>query len=104
MEKSKEFTVKVKDDATFIESLAMVDKYINNHPKESIFPIYDQYIHNYLQLLIDLTHEKIYEDVAVTAYGPNEEGQFLKFNPVGDNIYFNLFPNSEIYLQPDAGC
>mgnify|MGYP006277562525 CR=1 FL=1 len=57
-----------------------------------------------MQLFIDLKKEEIYEDVAVTAYAPDEDGQMTKFNPVGRNIYFKLYPDTKIYLQPDAGC
>jgi hypothetical protein len=99
-----DLTLSVEDNTNFVESVALVDKYIYNHPEESIFPIYDDYIHNYLQLFIDLRNEEIYEDVAVNAYAPNENGQMTKFNPVGADIYFNLHPNTKIFLQPDAGC
>ncbi len=104
LQKGIELTLNVEDDTIFVEALALVDKYIYNHPEESIFPIYDDYIHNYLQLFIDLKNEKIYQDVAVHAYAPDGNGETTKFNPVGANIYFNLFPNTKIFLQPDSGC
>lgn len=95
----KNFTVEVKDDATFIECLSMVDKYVINHPQESIFPIYEGYIHYYLQLFWDPREDKIYEDCGLLPYGPNRE-----FMPIYDNPEYNVIPNSEIDIQPDAGC
>lgn len=104
LQKGMELTLNIEDDTTFVEALALVDKYIYNHPEESIFPIYDGYIHNYFQLFIDLKNDELYKDVAVNAYAPDENGDMTKFNPVGENIYFNLFPGTNIYLQPDADC
>lgn len=75
-----------------------------NDPESSIFPIYDGYMLCYLQLFVDLIKEKLYDDVGVFAYGPNENGALRKFNPVRDNIYFNLYPDSLIELQQDVGC
>ncbi len=103
-QKGKGYTVMVKDDATFIESLAMVDKQELSDPKNSIFPINEGYIHNYLQLFVNLEEDYIYEDVGISAYGPDEEGLMRKFIPIKENIYFNIYPNSEIQLQPDVGC
>lgn len=94
----------MEDDTTFVEALALVDKIVFSHPEESIFPIYDNRIHNYFHLFIDLQNDRIYEDVAVTAYAPNEQGERTKFNPIGEDIEFNLFPDTAIYLQPNAGC
>ena len=99
LSKGKEFTVEVKDDATIIEALAMVDKYITDHPEESIFPIFEGYIQNYLQLLYDPENNSIYDDVGMMPYGPNR-----KFMPIREDINFNLYPNSIIYLEPDSGC
>ncbi len=94
----------MKDDATFVEALAIVDKQVLENPEDSIFPINEGYIHNYLQLLIDFVNNSIYDDVGVNAYGPDENGAMRKFNPIRDNIEFNIYPNSEIQLQPDVGC
>ena len=104
LQKGKEFTVNVKDDANIIEALSMVDKYLFEHPEESIFPIYEGYIHNYLQLFINLEENVIYEDVGISPYAPNEEGLLRKFNPVRDDITFKLYPDSVIELQQDVGC
>ena len=99
LSKGKEFTVEVKDDATIIEALAMLDKYITEHPEESIFPIFDGYIHNYLQLFYDPENDLIYDDVGIMPYGPDR-----KFMPIRENINFNLYPDSTINLEPDSGC
>jgi hypothetical protein len=74
------------------------------NPKGSIFPINKGYIHNYLQLFIDFEENTIYDDVGVSAYAPDEEGNMTIFNPIRDNLGFNLYPNSVIQLQPDVGC
>ena len=104
LSKGKEFVVSVKDDAIFIEALAMVDKYIYKNPEESIFPIFDGYIHNYLQLFWNPEENTIYDDVGLFPYGPDENGDLREFMPLRDNIDFNLYPDSVIDLQPDSGC
>jgi hypothetical protein len=100
----KTITVTVKDDAIFIEALAMVDNYIFDHPEESIFPIFDGYIHNYLQLFWDPENNEIYDDVGLFPYGPDQQGELRKYMPLRENLNFNLYPNSIIDLQPDSGC
>ena len=70
----------------------------------TIFPINEGYIHNYMQLLIDFKTNSIYEDVGIYAYAPDENGLMQKFNPIRDNIEFNVYPDSYIQLQPDVGC
>ena len=82
----------------------MVDKQVVENPKDSIFPIYEGYIHNYLQLFINLEENSIYDDVGIYAYGPDENGLMRKFNPIRDNVEFNIYPDSVIQLQPDVGC
>lgn len=104
LQKGRKYEVKVKDDATFLEALAMVDKQELESPEKSIFPINEGYIHNYLQLIVNLEENSIYEDVGISAYGPDENGLMKKFNPVRENIQFNVYPNSKIQLQPDVGC
>ena len=103
-QQGKRYSITVKDDATFIECLAMVDKQELSDPKTSIFPTNNGYIHNYLQLFVNLEEDYIYEDVGISAYGPDEEGLMRKFMPIKENIYFNIYPNSDIQLQPDVGC
>ncbi|MFX0073112.1 MAG: hypothetical protein ACFFAO_18695 [Candidatus Hermodarchaeota archaeon] len=104
LQKGKKYTVEIKDDASFLETLAMVDKQELENRETSIFPINDGYIHNYMQLFVNLEENYIYEDVGLTAYGPDENGLMRKFNPIRENIEFNVYPNSEIKLQPDVGC
>ena len=82
----------------------MVDKQLKDNPTESIFPINDGYIHNYLQLFVNLEENYIYEDVGLTAYGPDDNGNLTKFNPIQQNLEFNLYPDTKINLQPDVGC
>ena len=104
LQQGKKYTVYIKDNASFIETLAMVDKIEMETPKESIFPINEGYIHNYLQLFVNFEENSIYEDVGIYAYGPDENENMRKFNPIRDNIEFNLYPDSVIQLQPDVGC
>lgn len=104
MQKGKKYTVEVKDNASFVEALAMVDKQELESPEGSIFPINEGYIHNYLQLFVNLEESYIYNDVGIYAYGPDENGLMRKFNPISDNVEFNVYPDSEIQLQPDVGC
>ncbi len=104
LQKGKTFIVQVKDDATFVEALANVDKYIFENPHESIFPIFEGYIHYYLQLFWNPKENIIYDDIGLMPYGPDEEGNLRKFMPLRDNINFILYPDSVIDLQPDSGC
>lgn len=104
LQKGKKYTIELKDNGTLIEALALVDKLEIGSPEGSIFQINDGYIHYYLQLFINLEEYTIYDDVGVSAYGPDEDGLLTKFNPIRDNIQFNLFPDSVIQLQPDVGC
>jgi len=53
---------------------------------------------------VNLEENNIYEDVGVQAYSPDKKGRLRKFNPIGTDIFFNLKPDAEIDLQPDAGC
>ena len=94
----------MNDNATFIEALAMVDKIALENPKDSIFPLFDGYIHNYLHLFWDPEENKVYDDVGIFAYGPDENGNLREFMPIRDDINFNLYPDSVIDLQPDPGC
>lgn len=104
LSKGKTFMIETKDDATIIDVLAEVDRQVKQKPKESIFPLYDDYIHNYLQLFVNLDDDIIYEDVGMSAYGPDDEGVLRKFNPLRKDLYFNLYPDTIIDLQQDVGC
>ena len=99
LSEGKIFEVHVKDNATFYEALAMIDKEVFRDPKKSIFPIYDGYIKSYLHLFWNPKDNKLYDDVGIMPYGPSRE-----FMPLWDNIDFSLIPDSEIDLQMDPGC
>lgn len=104
MQSGKVYELEIKDDANFIEALALVDKIERESSENKIFPLYDGYIHNYLQLFVNLEDETIYDDVGLSPYAPDEQGLYRKFNPIRDNIKFNLFPDTIIELQQDVGC
>ena len=104
LSQGKKFMVNVKDDATVVDALARVDKYVLEHPTESIFPLYEGYIHNYLQLFVNLEDDVIYDDVGIFPYAPDEQGVMRIFNPIREDLYFNLYPNTIIDLQQDVGC
>ena len=82
----------------------MVDKIELKNTKNSIFPINEGYIHNYMQLFVNFERNSIYEDVGIFAYASDEEGLMKKFNPIRENIAFNVYPDTYIQLQPDVGC
>ena len=82
----------------------MVDKIERESSDDKIFPIHEGYIHNYLQLFVNLENESIYDDVGLSPYAPDEQGLYRKFNPIRDNINFNLIPDTIIELQQDVGC
>ena len=104
LQDGKKYDVILRDNGTFLEALALVDKKEMESPEGSIFPINEGYIHNYMQLLVNFEENTLYEDVGISAYGPNEEGEFNRYNPIRDNIEFNLYSDSIIQLQPDVGC
>ncbi|MFX0012697.1 MAG: hypothetical protein ACFE9R_20470 [Candidatus Hermodarchaeota archaeon] len=104
MQSGKDYEFDIKDDANFIDALALVDKIELYSLENTIFPLYDGYIHNYLQLFVNLEEETIYDDVGLSPYAPNEHGFHRKFNPIRENIKFNLFPGTIIELQQDVGC
>ncbi|NVM20014.1 MAG: hypothetical protein HWN80_20100 [Candidatus Lokiarchaeota archaeon] len=104
LQSGKEYEFEIKDDANFIEALALVDKMERESSENKIFPLHDGYIHNYLQLFVNLKEETIYEDVGLSPYAPDEHGLYRKFNPIREDIKFNLFPDTIIELQQDVGC
>lgn len=104
LQEGKKYNIKIKNNATFLECLAMVDKIEAMNTQTTIFPINEGYIHNYMQLFINFEKNSIYEDVGIYAYAPDEMGLMQKFNPIRDNIEFNVYPDSYIQLQPDVGC
>ena len=104
LQQGKKYSLEMNDNATFIEALALVDKIEMRDPTNSIFPLYEDHIYSYLQLFINIEEGLIYDDVGVFAYAPDEKGIMRKFNPIRENIEFNLYPDSFIQLQPDVGC
>ena len=84
--------------------MALVDKEEKENSSKCIFPLYEGYIHNYLQLFVNIEDELIYDDVGLSPYAPDDEGFFRKFNPIRENLYFNIFPDTIIELQQDVGC
>jgi len=104
LQSGKEYEFEIKDDANFIEALALIDKMERESSEKKIFPLHDGYIHNYLQLFVNLEEGTIYEDVGLSPYAPDEHGLYRKFNPIRDDIKFNLFPDTIIELQQDVGC
>ncbi len=96
--KNKEFVVDVKDDAIFIETLAMVDKYIFENPEKSHFASHphDSFIRCYLQLFWDPIENQIYSDINV--FAASAKG----FMPIDKKIDFNLYDDSEISLTSSA--
>ena len=88
-----ENTVDIKEDGTIVEALSALDKQEYNNPENSIFPIYKGLINSYLQLIWDSEDNKIYDDCAVNAYGPNRE-----FMNLQEDIATNLYPNSNITI------
>ncbi len=80
-----------------MDALQEIDRDILENQKKSVFPLYKGLIRCYLQLIWDPEINKIYEDCALNAYGPNK-----KFMPIMDDIDFLLYPNSEITIVVHA--
>ncbi len=59
--------------------------------------MYKGLIRSLLQLIWNPESNKIYEDCAVNAYGPNRE-----FMPIVENADINLYPDSTIILSVHA--
>ena len=104
LQSGKDYDLEIKDEANFIETLALVDKMESESLENKIFPIHEGYIHNYLQLFVNLDDETIYEDVGLSPYAPDDQGLYRKFNPIREDIKFNLYPDTIIELQQDVGC
>ena len=97
LSKGLEYNPGINDDGTIVDALSAIDRIAYLEPEKSIFPIYKGLIHSYLQLIWDSEDNKIYDDCAVDAYGPNRE-----FIPLQDDINFNLYPESEITIVVHA--
>ncbi len=94
--KNREFEVEVKDDAILSQALAMVDKFIFEHPERSPFGQNHIYIRSYLQLFWDPEKNKIYDDINVFAAGGKG------FMPIKSNIDYNIYDKSEISLTSSS--
>ncbi len=92
-----DFTVEIKDDGTIVDALGILDKRVFDNLEKSVFPLYKGLIKSYLQLIWDAEEDKIYEECAINAYGPNRE-----FMGLNEDININLYPNSKIILSVHA--
>ena len=88
----------MKDDAIFAEALAMVDKYVFDNPEISHFADHphDSFIKSYLQLFFNPEEEEIYSDINM--FAASSRG----YMPIGENLNFNLYNDSEISLTSSA--
>ncbi|MFW9825599.1 MAG: hypothetical protein ACFFE4_21835 [Candidatus Thorarchaeota archaeon] len=97
MSKGIEYKIELKNDGTIVDALSKIDKKIYSSTENSIFPLYKGLIKSLLQLIWDSEENRIYDDCAVNAYGPNRE-----FMPLQEDIKFDLYPNSEITIVVHA--
>jgi hypothetical protein len=89
--------VNIKDDGTIVDALSTLDKKAYDNPEKAIFPIFKGLIHSYLQLIWDSEENRIYEDCAVNAYGPERE-----FMNLQEDINTNLYPDSNVTIVVHA--
>ena len=97
LSKGLEYAIELDDVGTIVDALSAIDKRVYSDPESAIFPIYKGSIYSYLQLIWDSEENKIYEDCALNAYGPNRE-----FMNLQDDINTNLYPDSEITIVVHA--
>jgi len=93
LSKGLEYNPSINDDGTVVDALSTIDREAYSDTEKSIFPIYKGLIHSYLQLIWDSEENKIYDDCAVNAYGPNRE-----FMNLQDDINTILYPNSNLTI------
>ncbi len=93
VEKNREHIVEVKDDSTFVNALAMVDKKLFENPESSPFNE-SGYLRSYLQIFWDPETNKIYDNINLFAVG--ERGTMM---PIRNNINYNLHNDCEISLS-----
>ena len=91
--KGVNYVLEMKEDGSIIDALSEIDRNMIEHPVKSVFPLFKDLIHSYLQLIWDAEENMIYEDCGVDAYGPRKE-----YMPLRDELDFNLFPNSNITI------
>jgi hypothetical protein len=97
LSKGLEYGINIDDNGTIVDALSALDKQVYSKPENIIFPIFKGLIYSYLQLIWDSEENRIYEDCAVNAYGPNRE-----FMNLQDDINTNLLPNSNITIVVHA--
>ena len=97
LSKGKEYKIDIEDNGSIVSALSAIDKQEYSDPEHMIFPIFKRLIYSHLQLIWDGEENRIYEDCAVNAYGPNRE-----FMNLQDNINTNLHPNSNITIVVHA--
>ena len=97
LSKGLEYEIDIEDNGTILDALSTIDKQVYSEPENKIFPIFKGLIVSYLQLIWDSEENRIYEDCAVNAYGPNRE-----FMNLQDDINTNLYPNSNITIVVHA--
>ncbi|MFX1376713.1 MAG: hypothetical protein ACFFA0_12965 [Promethearchaeota archaeon] len=97
LSKGKEYKIDIDDNGSIVSALSAIDKQEYSDPECMVFPIFKGLIYSYLQLIWDGEENRIYEDCAVNAYGPNRE-----FMNLQDDINTNLYPNSNITIVVHA--
>jgi len=97
LSKGREYAINIDDNGTIVNALSAIDKQIYMDPEGSLFPLYKGLIHSYLQLIWEGEEDRIYEDCAVNAYGPNRE-----FMNLQEDINTKLYPNSNITIVVHA--
>ena len=97
LSKGLEYGIDIDDNGTIVDALSAIDKQVYSDPEDNIFPIFKGLIYSYLQLIWDGEENRIYEDCAVNAYGPNRE-----FMPIIENADLNLINESNITLSVHA--
>ncbi len=93
LSKGLEYNPSINDNGTIVDALSAIDRIVYADHEQIIFPIYKGLIYSYLQLIWDSEDNKIYDDCAVNAYGPNRE-----FMNLQEDINCNLYPESEITI------
>ncbi len=97
LSKGREYAINLEDNGTIVNALSAIDKQTYKNPERSLFPLYKGLIHSYLQLIWDGEADRIYEDCAVNAYGPNRE-----FMNLQEDVNTKLYPNSNVTIVVHA--
>ncbi|MHA2391622.1 MAG: hypothetical protein ACXAEX_06605 [Promethearchaeota archaeon] len=97
LSKGLDYTINIDDNGTIVDALSKIDKKMYSNPDDTVFPLFKGLIYSYLQLIWDGEENRIYEDCAINAYGPNRE-----FMNLQDDVDTNLYPNSKITIVVHA--